>query len=192
MESRHYFHNCSKNRLNEDYQKLYSEINSILENINVKETQSEINKKLFWLFIDNNWSFDSLISGLDNNPSFDMETKLDKYEAKQINQRHLCLTSEKTNIDWYCDFAKKFSGKLVHLEVQFGKVEAMFKDFCGFDIAHSENRIDLGIEIVINNPKNFFNHRKKSVSGMAYFDVAKNTLPVMGIKSPIWLIGLKR
>jgi len=26
---------------------------------------------------------------------------------------------------------------------------------------------------------------------MAYFDIAKNTLPAIGLECPVWLIGLK-
>ena len=38
---------------------------------------------------------------------------------------------------------------LVQVEAQFGKVESMFKDFCGFMIARFERRIALEIEIVM-------------------------------------------
>lgn len=80
---------------------------------------------------------------------------------------------------------------LVQLEVQFGKVESMFKDFCGFRIAYFERRLALGIEIVMSEPSKYFAHRKGAVSGMAYFDIAKRTLPAIGLDCPIWLIGLK-
>jgi hypothetical protein len=33
-------------------------------------------------------------------------------------------------------------------------------------------------------------HLEASISGMAYFDIAKKTLPAIGIDCPIWLIGM--
>jgi len=67
----------------------------------------------------------------------------------------------------------------------------MFKDFCGFRIARFEKRLTLGIEIVLCGPSKYFAHRRKSIGGMAYFDIAKNTLPAIGLECPIWLIGIK-
>jgi hypothetical protein len=90
----------------------------------------------------------------------------------------------------HSDFAKLFDSKLVQVEVQFGKVESMFKDFCGFRIAYYEKRLALGIEIVMYEPSKYFAHRKNSISGMAYFDIAKRTLPAIGLDCPIWLIGI--
>jgi hypothetical protein len=68
----------------------------------------------------------------------------------------------------------------------------MFKDFCGFRIGNYERRLSLGIEIVICEPTVYFSHRKNAVSGMAYFDIARKTLPAIGLDCPIWLIGMKR
>ena len=79
---------------------------------------------------------------------------------------------------------------MVQIEAQFGKVEAMFKDFCGFRIAYAEKRLALGIEIVIANPPSYFSHRKNTISGMASFNVAKSTLTTIGLNCPIWLIGI--
>ena len=80
--------------------------------------------------------------------------------------------------------------KLVQIEAQFGKVEAMFKDFCGFRIAYAERRLALGIEIVLSDPMSYFAHRKSAIGGMASFNVAKNTLNVIGLDCPIWLVGI--
>jgi hypothetical protein len=88
-------------------------------------------------------------------------------------------------------FAKSFDGKLVQLEVQFGKVESMFKDFCGFTIARFERRLSLGIEIILCEPNRYFSHRRQSTSGMAYFEIAKRTLPAIGLNCPIWLVGIQ-
>ena len=69
-------------------------------------------------------------------------------------------------------------------------MDAMFKDFCGFRIAYAERRLDLGIAIVLSNPPDYFAHRKYENSGMASFDIAKNTLTTIGLDCPIWLIGI--
>ncbi len=92
---------------------------------------------------------------------------------------------------WHADFAKTFDGiKLVQIEAQFGKVEAMFKDFCGFRIAYAERRLSLGIMIVLSDPMTYFSHRKSAIGGMASFRVAKDTLNVIGLDCPIWLVGI--
>jgi hypothetical protein len=67
----------------------------------------------------------------------------------------------------------------------------MFKDFCGFSIARYERRMALGIEIVLCEPYKYFSHRKNAVGGMAYFEIAKSTLPAIGLDCPIWLVGIK-
>jgi hypothetical protein len=80
-------------------------------------------------------------------------------------ERNLCLTSTTLDTRWHSDFAKSFGTKLIQVEAQFGKVEAMFKDFCGFRIAYAERRLSLGIEIVLSNPTSYFAHRKKCYRG---------------------------
>ncbi len=67
----------------------------------------------------------------------------------------------------------------------------MFKDFCGFRIAYAEKRLALGIMIVLSDSKSYFAHRKNAVGGMASFKVAKDTLNVIGLDVPIWLVGVR-
>ena len=43
-----------------------------------------------------------------------------------------------------------------HLEAQFGKVESVFRDFCGFKIAYHERGLALGIEAIMYNPRSYF------------------------------------
>ena len=107
------------------------------------------------------------------------------------NKRYLCSTLTTLDASWHSDFARSYSLGLVQLEVQFGKVEAMFKDFCGFRIAYFERRLALGIEIVMSEPGSYFAHRKSTVSGMAYFDIAKRPYLQSDQIAPIWLIGIK-
>ena len=66
----------------------------------------------------------------------------------------------------------------------------MFKDFFGFRIAYAERRLSLGIMIVLSDPMSYFAHRKSAIGGMASFHVAKDTLNVIGLDCPIWLVGV--
>ncbi|MEQ8235166.1 MAG: hypothetical protein ABRQ23_00130 [Syntrophomonadaceae bacterium] len=172
----HYYYNCSKEYINRINSNLYDEVVTSIDSMPKHETQSDINRYLFKQLTDIGWSYDAIPPGVENKPS--------------SNNRYLCLTSSTLQANWHSDFAKEFSGGLVQVEVQFGKVESMFKDFCGFKIAYAERRLKLGIEIVMSQPYEYFAHRKSSVSGMAYFNIAKETLPIIGLECPIWLIGI--
>lgn len=58
-------------------------------------------------------------------------------------------------------------------------------------MAYVEKRLALGIEIILSRPYEYFAHRKSAISGMAYFNIAKETLPLIGLDCPIWLVGLR-
>ena len=176
MITQDYYYNCSKEYIYRISQHLYSEVTTVLECLKKRSTQSAVNKDLLISFVERGWAFDS--------------APRDLAHLKDKNDRTLCITSSTLNARWHCDYAKVFHSKLVQMEAQFGTVESMFKDFCGFRIAHYEKRISLGIEIVISEPNKFFSQRKESISGMAYFDIAKQTLPAIGLDCPIWLIGI--
>ena len=139
----------------------------------------------------NDWSFDSIPSKFNEYVEKEsLDKKIDINKIKNENKRSLCISSSTLNTRWCTDYAKSFDNELVQIEVQFGKIESMFKDFCGFQIAYFEKRLALGIEIVMCKPNQYFSHRKKNISGMANFDIAKNTLHVIGFKCPILLVGL--
>jgi len=190
MKLRFYYYNCSPEYIQSIDPGIYDQIISVVGRIPKRLTQSEINTDLFWLFTSERWNYDTVPAGIaeistevrDINQSFD--------EIKKSNNRNLCLTSTTLDTRWHADFAKCFDTKLVQIEAQFGKVEAMFKDFCGFRIAYAERRLDLGIVIVLSNPPAYFAHRKNAISSMASFDIAKNTLTTIGLDCPIWLIGI--
>jgi hypothetical protein len=91
----------------------------------------------------------------------------------------------------YSDFGKQFDAGIVQVEAQFGKMEAMFTDFCGFRMAYGEKRLALGIEIVMVDPGSYFAHRRNSVTGMARFKTAKDTLNAIGLDCPICLVGIQ-
>ncbi len=192
MNHEFYFYNCSKEYIENIDTSLYSQITDIITKLNKRETQSDINNDFFWLLVPNGWNFDTL-SGVSEAPPSDLKinTSSSSLQLKEKNNRVFCKTTSTIEADWHSDFAKTFNGKLIQLEVQFGKVESMFKDFCGFKIAHYENRLSLGIEIVMSEPAKYFSHRKSAISGMAYFDIAKNTISAIGLNCPIWLIGIK-
>jgi hypothetical protein len=191
MKHDHYFYNCSKEYIDAIDLTLYKEITEVISKLPKRQTQTEINNDLFWLLTSRGWSFDSL-SGVSDASPREIKTKnTSKAEIKVNNDRTLCKTSTTLDASWHCDFAKSYDSRLVQIEAQFGKVESMFKDFCGFRIARSEKRLTLGIEIVLCEPSKYFAHRRKSIGGMAYFDIAKNTLPAIGLECPIWLIGIR-
>lgn len=190
MEPVHFFYGCSREYIDSISQTLFEEIVGIIGNLPKRQTQSGINNDLFWLLTDKGWSYDTL-SGASATPPSDLKIKCsNRPETEQRNDRSLCRTSSTLGATWHSDFAEAFSGKLVQIEVQFGKVESMFKDFCGFRIARYERRLTLGIEIVMKEPAKYFAHRKASIGGMAYFEIARKTLPAIGLDCPIWLVGI--
>jgi len=192
MRSESYFYNCSRQYLNSINSVLYDEVLSAVSQLPKRRTQAELNTDLFWLLSSKGWSYDSTPTGVNNTPPKNLPIEeASLKDIKKNNVRDNCLTSTTLEAKWHSDFAKLFVDKLVQLEVQFGKVESMFKDFCGFKIAQHERRLELGIEIVMSEPAEYFSHRKSAISGMAYFDIAKSTLPAIGFDCPIWLIGIK-
>jgi len=181
--------NCSPQYIQSISDGLYKEISDSILSLPKRNAQSEINIDLFWLLCSKGWNYDTVPAGTGAVPSvFRIDLALD--DIRKRNDRKQCLTSETIDAGWRSDFAKSFSGKLVQVEVQFGKVESMFKDFCGFQIAYAERRLALGIEIVMYRPMEYFAHRKNSVSGMAGFEIAQKTLSMIGLSCPIWLIGI--
>lgn len=125
------------------------------------------------------------------NPPDDLGINASLSEIRSRNNRELCRTSTTVGANWHADYAKSYHGGLVQIEIQFATVESMFKDFCGFRIASYERRLALGIEIVLMSPNQFFSHRRNSVTGMAYYDVAVKTMMAIGLNCPIWLIGIE-
>lgn len=190
MNHKEYFYNCSKEYIDEIDCDLSRQIIAVISSLPKRSTQTEINNDLLWSFTANDWHYDTLSGATEITP-IDLGIRdLSIASIKKCNKRELCRTTTTLNADWHTDFAKMFGSRLVQGEAQFGKVEAMFKDFCGFQIARYEQRLSLGIEIVMCEPAKYFAHRKASVGGMAYFDIAKNTLPAIGLNCPIWLIGI--
>jgi hypothetical protein len=190
MSLQSYFYNCSPDYIDSIDPSLHGQIVSIISQLPKRQTQSEINSDLFWLLLSDGWNFDSVPQGGGKTPPTGISLTVDLVQPKKVNSRRLCRTSTTLKARWHADFAKAFGHKLVQIEAQFGKVEAMFKDFCGFRIAYAERRLSLGIEIVLSEPTKYFAHRKQSIGGMASFDVARETLTTIGLECPIWLVGI--
>jgi len=186
MNPENYFYRCSREYVDSIDLDLYHEIISIVSSIPKRSTQAEVNRDLFWLSTSRGWSFDTKPVSVKELPPADLElTGFNLKQARDSNNRSLCKTTTTIEARWRSDFGKLFNGKLVQVEAQFGLVESMFKNFCGFQIAHSERRLALGIEIVMSDPNKYFAHRLKAISGMAYFQVAQKTLPAIGLDCPI-------
>ena len=186
-----YYYRCSPEYIHSIDTALNGEITQVLKLLPKRQKQSEINADLFWLLVSKGWYYDTVPQGYSRTPPENFKITKSLHEIREWNNRSVCRTSTTLENRWHADFARKFDGsKLVQIEAQFGKVEAMFKDYCGFRIAYAEKRLALGIEIVLSDPMSYFAHRKRSVGGMASFNTAKNTLNVIGLDCPIWLIGI--
>lgn len=192
MNYENYFYHCSEEYISTVDLGLHKDIEEIIDKLPKRKTQSEINQDLFWLFTEKGWAYDSLPKKIPTEPPKELNiSKTQLQQIKKNNKRSFCITSSTLNVRWFADFAKLYGDKLVQIEAQFGTVESMFKDFCGFRVASFEKRLALGIEIVLSEPNKYFSHRKSAIAGMAYFEVAKKTLSTIGLDCPIWLIGIK-
>jgi len=137
MNSQSYFYNCSPEYIESIDSDLQNQINTVISRLPKRQTQSEINSDLFWYLTSDGWFYDSVPTGAKENRPDGFRNNISLQEIKNLNKRNQCLTSTTLNTRWHADFAKSFGSKLVQVEAQFGKVEAMFKDFCGFKIAYS-------------------------------------------------------
>ncbi len=192
MKYEEYFYQCSPDYISSIEFGLREEILGIIEKLPKRAMQTQVNQDFIWLLGNKQWSFDPFANDFPDVPPQDLNLKDSTKEfLKKNNKRQLCRTSQTLNAGWMADFAKQYRINRVCIEVQFGKVEAMFKDFCGFRISRYEKNIALGIEIVMLDPTEYFKDRKQSVSGMAYFRIAKETLPTIDLDCPIWLVGIQ-
>jgi len=185
-----YYYNCSPEYIDSIDPTLHDQIIQVTSRLPKRQTQSEINSDLFWHLASNGWFYDTVPIGAKDNRPDGIRTDMSIQVIKDQNERNLCRTSTTLDTRWHADFARSFGSKLVQIEAQFGKVEAMFKDFCGFRVAYAERRLALGIQIVLSDPNSYFALRKHVIGGMASFGVAKNTLTTIGLDCPIWLIGI--
>ncbi len=123
ITSESYFYSCSPEYIESIAGDLYVEIEHIVSNLPRRQVQCEINRGLFWEFVNRGWSFDTRPGKECNDSSIESHSLS---EIRSKNQRQLCLKTSTIGAGWHCDFAKKFDSGLVQVEAQFGKVEAMF------------------------------------------------------------------
>ena len=168
--------------------------NQIIETIEImpkRQSESDIKFDLFWLLTSVGWSYDSVPAGISTVPPecFELECTLESIAPN--NDRKRCLASTTLDNCWHADFAKQFDAGLVHLQAQFGSTAAMIKDLCGFRIAYAENRLALGIEILLLDPASYFADQEQPVADITTFQSAKGTLDMLDLDCPIWLIGIQ-
>ena len=190
MKPETYYYSCSPSYINSIAPDLHSQIIETIEILPKRSTQSEITFDLFWLFTSMGWAYDTTPSHMPNEPDECLGLDCRLEEIKPRNQRSLCRTSETLENRWYADFGMQFDSGIVQVEAQFGLMESMFKDFCGFRMGYGERRLALGVEIVMVDPNAYFAHRKNAVTGMARFKTAKESLNAIGLDCPIWLVGI--
>ena len=159
MNLESYYYNCSPEYIESIDAGLHEKISSAITLLPKRQKQSEINADLFWLLTSKDWYYDTVPTGRSKIPAEEFGVSRSLQEIRQWNARDLCKTSTTLNTRWHADFAKMSGSKLVQVEAQFGKVEAMFKDFCGFRIAYAERRLALGIMIVLSDPMSYIAYR---------------------------------
>jgi hypothetical protein len=191
MNHRPYYYNCSADSIAAIDPDLHGEVETIIRMLPRREAPSRIKEDLFWLFTQKEWCFDTIPANAAPECPFPIDFMASIEVIRDRNLRDLCLTSSTMDTRWHSDYAKRYGNSLVQVEAQFGKVEAMFKDFCGFRIAYAERRLALGIEIVPVDPPRYGAHPENTARGMASFDIARHTLAAIGLACPIWLVGIE-
>jgi hypothetical protein len=163
MNHSDYFYNCSEEYIKSIDPGLYEELSSVIRKLPKRSTQALINNDLFWLLTAKGWSYDTLSGASETAPTDLGLSEVTRSSVEKASKRPLCITSSSLDASWHCDFAKLYGDKLIQIEAQFGKVESMFKDFCGFRMVRYETRIALGIEIVLCQPYEYFSHRRNAL-----------------------------
>ena len=87
MKFESYFHNFSEKYLYSISQTLYEEVVSVVSKLPKRNTQSQINNDLFWLFTDKGWTFDTLAGISEAPPSELLVNQKRKEFLKKNNNR---------------------------------------------------------------------------------------------------------
>ena len=74
-----------------------------------------------------------------------------------------------------------FQKDLVFVEVQFGNIATLYRDFYKFQYGHHKWLLSLGVLIVPDKPLTFFPDRASSISNMAEFDLALRHFTILPI-----------
>ena len=190
MEFKSFYYNCTVEYIATIDPHLEDEVGSIIRMLPRRDSPELIKEDLFWLFTHKGWCYDTIPAEANPECPFELDFMESLEVLRDRNLRELCLTSSNLETRWHADFAKRYGSRLVQVETQLGKAESMFKDFCGFRIAHAEGRLALGIEIVMVDPPGHRPQHMKTTDNLASFDIAQKTLTTIGLDSPIWLLGM--
>ncbi len=191
MNADTYYYNCSPGYIGSIATDLHIQVLETIEVLPKRASRSEINFDLFWLLTSMGWSYEAAPSGIDGYPDPCLGLDCQLEDLKPNNQRSLCLTAETIDHHRYADFGMQFDSGIVQLEVQFGKMENLLMDFCGFRMAYAEKRLALGIAMVLVDPGGYFSRPDEDFKDMARFDAAKDALNAIGLDCPIWLVGIE-
>ena len=130
MNPQSYFYNCSAEYIQSIDPDLPHQIITVIQQLQKRQTQSQINADLSWLLTSKDWNYDTVLQGTGNSSPAEFHIDKTLKEIKKRNNRKLCLASITLDTRWHSDFAKSFETTPVQVEAQFGKVESMFKGFC--------------------------------------------------------------
>ncbi len=122
MNLRSYFYNCSPEYIESIHPDLLTEVRSIIRMLPKRETQSQINEDLFWLFTHKEWCYDTVPAGTAPECPFELDIMESLEVIKDRNLRDFCLTSSTLDTRWHADFAIRYGTNLFQVEAQFGKV----------------------------------------------------------------------
>lgn len=186
------FYRCSVEYIDRIDGSIRKDIMFAIDRLPKRRFQNQINSDLVWLLSSRGWAFSSFPSKFPSKPPNELQLEgFTKEKIERSRRKEDCLITSNLALDWYADFGKSFDSKSILVEVQFGKIEAAFRDFCRFAITYHERRMDLGILVVIFQPKEYFSEEGSRVSGMADFETVKNAIWAVDLNCPIWLIGLR-
>jgi hypothetical protein len=185
-----HYHGCTAESVRAIHPGLPGDVASILRMLPRRTSESELRQDLFWLFTHKGFCHDRIPVGTPEECPFDLDILDSLAELDDYRSRDLCLASTAFDTLWHADFAKAFGDRLVHVKAQFGRLDALFKDFCGFRIGQVQRGIALGIEIVPMDAGTLFGTAKSAGGAMADFAGARKILEALDIPLSIWLIGI--
>ncbi len=190
MIAEYFYYQCSRESIASISDDLYAQITETIELLPEREQLSDINFDLFWLLTSVGWQFESVPVGISATPPDCLELECTLSEIQPANDRATCRTSTSLGIEQHADYAMQFDAGLVHVEVQFGNMENLFTDYCGFRLTHAEERLALGIEIVMSEHASPLVQTAEGSENKVTFQLAKETLETIGLTCPVWLIGI--
>lgn len=179
MEIKSHYYKCSPEYLNSISPNLEKDINHILNKMPERKDSKSLLNDLFWLLASNGWSFSETPAELKNTPPENLRLSLSVETIIESNKPEFCKSSSNLDIDSKSDFAKKYDGQLVQMEIQTDDLKEIASDLIKFRIAFAEKKIQVGIEIIIQNENE-----------PAAFENVKAMLVKLDVDCPVWVIGI--